>query len=111
MLSAMTMIGGGGPAELEGKGVGPFGVKAMPGGCPGTEVVPRGVTLPVASAANSTKTAFCVLWLSFVPQRFGRLSRARNCGPSSDVFPPPILKAGRLHFVPPLLTLIAFCLV
>ena len=42
------MMGGGGPAELEGKGVGPLGVKAMPRGCPGTEVVPSGTTLPVA---------------------------------------------------------------
>ena len=37
----MTMIGGGGLAELEGTGVGSFGVKAMPRGCPATEVAQR----------------------------------------------------------------------
>jgi hypothetical protein len=61
--SAIAMIACAGGTELEGKGLGPRGVNAMPRGRPGRTAELSGSTFPVASAANSIKSAFCVLKL------------------------------------------------
>ena len=50
--SAITMIRGTGLAELDGSGVGYFGVKAMPRGRPGSAIELSGMTSPVASACE-----------------------------------------------------------
>ena len=61
--SETAMIAGAGNTELEGKGLGPRGVNAMPRGRPGRTPELSGSTSPVASAANSIKSACCVLKL------------------------------------------------
>jgi hypothetical protein len=57
----MIMIRGTG--LVEGAGLGCLGVNAIPRGRPGSALETRGVTSPVASAANSIKSALFVLGL------------------------------------------------